>query len=70
MYLIDRQVVTPLEKEEFKVLGSTGNVYKVTVEQSPSCSCPDSRKDNRCKHIVRPRTAFLRLVYPLRSCLY
>lgn len=30
--------------EEFSVLGSTGNQYKVTVGTLPDCSCPDGLK--------------------------
>ena len=26
-------------REEFQVLGSTGNVYTVTIQKLPSCSC-------------------------------
>jgi len=32
------------------VLGNTGNAYTVTISQAPSCTCPDSRKGNVCKH--------------------
>ena len=35
---------------EFIVLGSTGNVYNVTIGHVNSCSCPDARKGNLCKH--------------------
>ena len=34
------------------VLGSTGNVYKVTISKVPSCDCPDSLKGNLCKHYL------------------
>ncbi|EIW84622.1 hypothetical protein CONPUDRAFT_116757 [Coniophora puteana RWD-64-598 SS2] len=39
-------------REEFGVLGSTGNVYTVTIGNFPSCSCPDASKGNHCKHIL------------------
>ncbi|KIY67070.1 hypothetical protein CYLTODRAFT_376736 [Cylindrobasidium torrendii FP15055 ss-10] len=39
-------------KETFLVLGSTGNVYTVTIDHVPRCDCPDALKDNRCKHII------------------
>jgi len=39
-------------KEEFSVLGSTGNVYTVIVDKTPSCNCPDATKGNHCKHIL------------------
>ncbi|KAH7916076.1 hypothetical protein BJ138DRAFT_1076281 [Hygrophoropsis aurantiaca] len=38
--------------ETFKVLGSTGNVYTVKIDKTPSCDCPDARKGNHCKHIL------------------
>ncbi|XP_057957407.1 uncharacterized protein LOC131150600 [Malania oleifera] len=34
----------------FFVLGSTGNVYTVTLATAPSCTCPDPT--NPCKHIL------------------
>ncbi|CAG8466805.1 22995_t:CDS:10 [Racocetra persica] len=40
MYLIDRKEVEDLKKE-FTVLGSTGNVYTVTITHIPNCTCPD-----------------------------
>jgi hypothetical protein len=52
LYLID--VLVPKDKytRAYTVMGSTGNVYEVTVTKTPSCTCPDyvSRK-KRCKHI-------------------
>ncbi|KAI0681877.1 hypothetical protein BC835DRAFT_1001369 [Cytidiella melzeri] len=39
-------------REEFQVLGSTGNVYTVTIQKVPSCNCPDALKGNQCKHIL------------------
>jgi Ring finger domain len=38
--------------EEIDIVGSTGNIYRVTVDKKPSCTCPDSRKGNECKHKV------------------
>ncbi len=38
--------------EDFKVLGSTGNVYTVRIAQLPTCDCPDGTKGNHCKHIL------------------
>lgn len=34
----------------FYILGSTGNVYTVTLAATPSCTCPD--RSNPCKHIL------------------
>jgi len=36
----------------FVVLGSTGNVYNVTIGHINTCTCPDSRKGNHCKHLL------------------
>ena len=33
-------------------MGSTGNIYCVTIGRCPSCTCPDSRKGHECKHKV------------------
>ena len=37
---------------DFTVLGSTGNVYTVTVSGTPGCDCPDGRRGNICKHLI------------------
>jgi hypothetical protein len=40
-------------KCNFVVLGSTGNVYTVTLQDVPHCTCPDfARKQDLCKHIL------------------
>ncbi|KAK1922846.1 hypothetical protein DB88DRAFT_541064 [Papiliotrema laurentii] len=54
MFMIDRQKFPGVGlSETFKVLGSTGNVYTVTIDQQPRCDCPDCRKGNvPCKHII------------------
>jgi len=39
-------------REEFSVLGSTGNVYTVIIDRIPFCDCPDATKGNHCKHIL------------------
>lgn len=38
--------------EEIDIVGSTGNIYRVTIGPLPSCTCPDHRKGNECKHKV------------------
>lgn len=40
------------EEEVFSMAGSTGNIYQVTISKVPSCTCPDAKKGNQCKHIV------------------
>ncbi|KAJ7874897.1 hypothetical protein B0H13DRAFT_1632922 [Mycena leptocephala] len=67
-FMVDRKRVEGEFKEEFKVLGSTGNasayryssvcsypqiqIYTVTIQHKPSCDCPDAQKGNHCKHIL------------------
>ncbi|KAJ7082650.1 hypothetical protein B0H15DRAFT_852239 [Mycena belliarum] len=51
-FMVDRNRFEGELKEEFQVLGSTGNIYTVTIEHKPSCNCPDAQKGNHCKHIL------------------
>ncbi|KAF8902798.1 hypothetical protein CPB84DRAFT_1775471 [Gymnopilus junonius] len=51
IFMIDRQRNDGELREEFSVLGSTGNVYTVTIDRKPRCNCPDAIK-NHCKHIL------------------
>ncbi|TBU65607.1 hypothetical protein BD310DRAFT_943167 [Dichomitus squalens] len=51
-YMIDRRRQGNELREEFSVLGSTGNVYNVVIDKKPSCTCPDALKGNHCKHIL------------------
>lgn len=38
--------------KQFIVMGSTGNLYTVTISYEPHCTCPDHRiNKKRCKHI-------------------
>ena len=39
-------------EETIEMAGSTGNIYHVSINKLPSCTCPDNRKGNQCKHIV------------------
>lgn len=52
MFMIDRRRNGNELREEFSVLGSTGNVYTVTIDRIPKCDCPDATKGNHCKHIL------------------
>lgn len=47
-------VASSVVREDFKVLGSTGNVYTVTIDRQPRCDCPDWRKNggDPCKHTI------------------
>ncbi len=52
MYLINQQDDSTADNlsRTYAVLGSTGNVYNVKIDSSPSCTCPDSFPC--CKHIL------------------
>jgi hypothetical protein len=54
LYLVRRDEVNDSECQcNFVVLGSTGNVYTVTLQDVPHCTCPDfARKNDLCKHIL------------------
>ncbi|KAJ7602834.1 hypothetical protein FB45DRAFT_964746 [Roridomyces roridus] len=53
IFLLERNRVEGELKEVFKVVGSTGNIYTVTVQSKSSCDCPDAKKcPNVCKHIL------------------
>ena len=39
-------------EENVDIVGTTGNIYTVTVSYEPRCTCPDARKGNQCKHII------------------
>ncbi|KAL8785350.1 MAG: hypothetical protein Q9213_003415 [Squamulea squamosa] len=38
--------------ETISMAGTTGNIYDITITNLPSCTCPDNRKGNQCKHII------------------
>ncbi|KAG9245286.1 hypothetical protein BJ878DRAFT_574999 [Calycina marina] len=52
MFLIDRRRNDKELEEVFDIAGTTGNIYQVTINKIPDCSCPDSKKGNQCKHII------------------
>ncbi|EFE31534.1 RING finger domain protein (Znf1), putative [Trichophyton benhamiae CBS 112371] len=39
-------------EEYIDIAGSTGNIYQVVIGKEPSCTCPDAKKGNQCKHVV------------------
>jgi len=52
IYLIDILPITSDNMREFAVMGSTGNLYNVTIKDIPECTCPDYQtRHARCKHI-------------------
>ncbi|KAJ6259747.1 E3 ubiquitin-protein ligase [Drechslerella dactyloides] len=52
MFCLGRQRDENNLTEEFKIAGSTGNVYTVVLANLPTCDCPDSRRNGTCKHIL------------------
>jgi len=71
MFLIERNRNTSQdgthEEEVFDIAGTTGNIYQVTVSKEPTCSCPDSKKGNQCKHIVHVSLACFTVLSILSS---
>ena len=63
LYLVNREAVSDTHVN-FQVLGSTGNLYTVTISNLTDCTCPDSARGNLCKHrlfvmlkVLRRRTS-------------
>jgi hypothetical protein len=41
------------EVERFDMAGTTGNIYEVTIDKVPKCTCMDATvRGNQCKHII------------------
>lgn len=52
LFLIEILDSTSEYQKKFKIMGSTGNVYNVTIENNCRCDCPDFlKRAKRCKHI-------------------
>ncbi|AYV78655.1 MAG: hypothetical protein Edafosvirus22_12 [Edafosvirus sp.] len=54
LFLIETlPVVNPANLiREYSVMGLTGNVYKVSIKNTPECTCPDFQiRHKKCKHI-------------------
>lgn len=71
-FCVDRKRTSPTA-EHFSVLGSTGNLYTVKIQNLPSCDCPDGAKGNHCKHLVSAvilnrRRDQVDMVSPLPDC--
>ncbi|KAI8969716.1 hypothetical protein BDB01DRAFT_816447 [Pilobolus umbonatus] len=53
MFVVSRELNKDNFTEEFNVLGSVGNSYKVTVNNQIKCSCMDyALRRGHCKHIL------------------
>jgi hypothetical protein len=52
LFLIENISANKEFEKKFRIMGSTGNVYNVTIKDIPECTCPDFRmRGSRCKHI-------------------
>jgi len=52
IFLIETCEVKDPNKREYAVMGTSGNVYNVSIENKPTCTCPDYvQRQKRCKHI-------------------
>ena len=61
-----RDEVNAEPRERIDIVGSTGNIYTVTIDHEPSCTCPDSMKGNECKHKVYALHTILKAPYHLQ----
>lgn len=54
MFVVDRDRggTDEAPEETIEMAGTTGNIYRVNISLVPSCTCPDHKKGNQCKHIV------------------
>ena len=54
MFVIDRASsgTDGVPEQTIELAGTTGNIYSITINKVPNCTCPDSRKGNQCKHII------------------
>jgi len=47
---------------DYDVMGKSGNVYKVSIKKSPTCTCPDHKQRfKRCKHIYFVLTRIMKV---------
>ena len=52
IFLIEATNTNSLEQRQYSVMGLTGNVYTVIINEKPTCTCPDFKaRQKRCKHI-------------------
>ena len=51
-----------IKERKYDIMGTTKNVYTVTVNNTPSCTCPDYKQRNkRCKHIFFVLTQIMKV---------
>lgn len=55
LFFVDQEEITSEANglgRKFAIMGTTGNIYDVKIQQQPSCSCPDCARGKLCKHII------------------
>lgn len=51
-----------IKERKYDIMGTTKNVYTVTINKSPSCTCPDYvQRHKRCKHIFFVLTQIMKV---------
>lgn len=49
-------------ERKYDVMGTTGNIYTVTIKTAPTCTCPDHiSRYKRCKHIYFVLTCIMKV---------
>jgi hypothetical protein len=52
LYLVESYETNEINKRQYAIMGSTGNVYTVTITAESTCTCPDyTTRHKRCKHL-------------------
>jgi hypothetical protein len=52
LYLVETLPIKTDFVREYIIMGSTGNIYQVSISHMPTCTCPDfKQRGQRCKHI-------------------
>ncbi|AYV78107.1 MAG: RING domain protein [Edafosvirus sp.] len=53
LYILEMLKPNNSNSRKFNIMGSTGNIYTVTISASPSCTCPNCQINGAtCKHIL------------------
>lgn len=65
LFLIEAVETVEKLTKIYKVMGSTGNIYTVTIKEKPECTCPDyTTRYKRCKHIYFILTRIMKVDDP------
>ena len=51
----------------FKVVGTTRNIYDVSIKEKPSCTCKDYENGNICKHIYFIMLRVMRIIGDVKN---